>query len=243
MADHTQDSEHISSKITKGLSGMSVTGTLRSAIIGRKRLFIAAAIGVLVYFFNPYEASIPTRAIIAWDVFITCYLSLICHLFTVQRPEHMPADAAAQEEGEWTIFWITVGAVTASFAAIIYEFSASKQMATAERGAHVSLVAFTLFASWLLTHVIFGLRYAHEFYGVTTGGPQVDGGLEFPADEEPDYWDFLYFALVLGMTFQVSDVQITSRKLRRLAIVHGLLGFLFNTVIIALTVNIGASLL
>ncbi len=72
---------------------------------------------------------------------------------------------------------------------------------------------------------------------------EIDRGLEFPADDLPDYWDFFYFALVLGMTFQVSDVQITARTLRRLATAHGLLGFLFNTVSIALTVNIGASLL
>ena len=71
----------------------------------------------------------------------------------------------------------------------------------------------------------------------------MDGGLEFPGDDAPDYWDFIYFGIVLGMTFQVSDVQITSRKLRRLAPVHGLIGFLFNTVIVALTVNIAASLL
>jgi len=90
---------------------------------------------------------------------------------------------------------------------------------------------------------VFALRYAHEYYETAPGHVGIDGGLQFPADDEPDYWDFFYFALVLGMTFQVSDVQITSRTLRRLAAVHGLLGFLFNTVIIALTVNIGASLL
>ena len=71
----------------------------------------------------------------------------------------------------------------------------------------------------------------------------MDGGLQFPGDDLPDYFDFFYFALVLGMTFQVSDVQITARKLRRLATAHGLLGFLFNTIILALTVNIAAGLL
>ena len=89
----------------------------------------------------------------------------------------------------------------------------------------------------------FAFRYAHEYYALSDDGPAVDGGLIFPGEEHPDYLDFLYFALVLGMTFQVSDIAITSRKLRRLAALLGLLGFLFNTVILALTVNIAAGLL
>ena len=106
----------------------------------------------------------------------------------------------------------------------------------------VVLVAVTLLLSWLVTHVTFAFRYAHEFYATDLGGPDVDRGLEFPGEKEPDYLDFMYFALVLGMTFQVSDVQITSRKLRRVALLHGFLAFLFNTVIIAFTVNIAAGL-
>jgi uncharacterized membrane protein len=97
--------------------------------------------------------------------------------------------------------------------------------------------------SWLVTHVTFAFRYAHEYYARDAGGPDLDGGLEFPLEKAPDYLDFLYFALVLGMTFQVSDVQITSRKLRRVATLHGLLSFLFNTVIVAFTVNIAAGLM
>ena len=107
----------------------------------------------------------------------------------------------------------------------------------------VALVASTLLASWLMTHVIFALRYAHEYYARDEGGPEVDRGLDFPGEKQPDYLDFMYFSLVLGMTFQVSDVQITSRKLRRVATLHGLISFLFNTVIVALTVNIAAGLL
>ena len=104
-------------------------------------------------------------------------------------------------------------------------------------------MALTLFVSWLMTQVTFGLRYAHEYYATSPGHTEVDGGLQFPGEGKPDYLDFLYFSLVLGMTFQVSDVQITSRKLRRLATVQGILSFMFNTVIVALTVNIAASLL
>src|SRR4051794_13645060 len=101
----------------------------------------------------------------------------------------------------------------------------------------------TLFLYWIVTHVTFSLRYAHEYYSDDLGGPAVDKGLDFPGENEPDYLDFLYFSLVLGMTFQVSDVQITSRKLRRMATIPGLLSFLFNTIIVALTVNLVAGLM
>ncbi len=212
-------------------------------VAGRPRLFIAALLGGACLLVLPDTLARATRGIIAWDVFVTAFILLVAHLFTVQAPAHMAEDAARQEEGQWTIFWITLGAVTASFAAIILEFSASKDMPAAERSLHIGLVAFTLFASWLMTHTVFAMRYAHEYYDIVPGRTEIDRGLEFPGETDPDYWDFFYFALVLGMTFQVSDVQITSRMLRRVATVHGLLGFLFNTVIIALTVNIGASLM
>jgi uncharacterized membrane protein len=89
---------------------------------------------------------------------------------------------------------------------------------------------------------MFALRYAHEYYSREMTKSSIERGLEFPGETKPDYWDFLYFSLVLGMTFQVSDVQITSHKLRRLATAQGFLSFIFNTLIIALTVNIAASL-
>jgi uncharacterized membrane protein len=155
----------------------------------------------------------------------------------------MAANARAQEEGEWTIFWVTMGVVVASFVAVLGEFADSKDLTPLVRNWHVALVVFTLFASWLMTHIAFCFRYAHEYYSGADNSGKIDGGLEFPGEQNPDYLDFAYFSLVLGMTFQVSDVQITSRKLRRLAAAQGLLSFLFNTVILALTVNIAASLL
>ncbi len=214
---------------------------LGNVVAGRPRIFIAAAAGLAAALLLPVPMSRLTRGVLAWDVACCVLLALVADLFTRERD--MARDAAAQEEGEWTVFFLTVGAVVASFAAIIGEFSVSKDVAASIRGLHVALVAVTLFASWLVTHTIFALRYAHEYYGLLPQTRQIERGLEFPDEPAPDYWDFFYFALVLGMTFQVSDVQITSRKLRRLATLHGLLGFLFNTVILALSVNIGASLL
>jgi uncharacterized membrane protein len=164
-------------------------------------------------------------------------------MFLDGTPSRMQANARAQQEGEWSLFWLVVAGVTASLSAIIGEFSTMKDMPAGMRGQKVAIVAATLALSWMLTHAVFALRYAHEFYTRTGDAEKPDGGLEFPGEPDPDYWDFLYFSAVLGMTFQVSDVQITSRKFRRLATLHGLLGFMFNTVIVALTVNLASGLL
>ncbi len=136
-----------------------------------------------------------------------------------------------------------VAAAVFSLAAIFGEFAGVKDLPGSRKSFHIALVAVTLFASWLMMHVTFAFRYAHEYYARDNGGPDFDRGLEFPGETRPDYLDFVYFSLVLGMTFQVSDVQVRSRKLRRLAALHGLLSFVFNTVILALTVNIAAGII
>jgi uncharacterized membrane protein len=105
---------------------------------------------------------------------------------------------------------------------------------------HLLMGLIAVISSWMLVHTVFGLRYAHTYYGDPDGpaGPQPHaGGLEFPGDRDPDYMDFAYFSFVIGMTFQVSDVQITSRDFRKLVLLHGMLSFGFNTVILALTIN------
>jgi uncharacterized membrane protein len=210
---------------------------------GRLRLFIGLLCGIAVVPMLPPGIERTTRAILAWDVGVIAFLVMSAFLFTTERLDRIAADAAAQEEGEWTIFWLTVAAVAFSFAAIVSAFADIKDMPPAQRGAHIALVAVTLLVSWLMTHTTFAFRYAHEYYETDPGGAGTAGGLEFPDEKRPDYLDFMYFSLVLGMTFQVSDVQITARKFRRLAAVHGLLSFLFNTIILALTVNMAAGLL
>jgi uncharacterized membrane protein len=209
---------------------------------GRPRLFAGALAGAAIGLILPGPVLPLTRALLGWDGGCLVLLVLSAQLFTRRADHDIAADAERQQEGEWTIFWVTVGALAASFAAILGEFSQTKELPAEARGWHIALLAATLLLSWLMTHTVFTYRYAHEYYETDAAGG-IAGGLEFPHDARPDYWDFFYFSLVLGMTFQVSDVQITTRKLRRLAALHGLLGFLFNTVILALSVNIGASLL
>jgi uncharacterized membrane protein len=226
------------------MTGMrGVLATAWRMVTSRRRLFIGLACGLLAAPLLPPGPTVTTRWVLGWDIGVGVYIVLALMLFLTEAPSRMAAHAAAQEEGEWTIFALTMGVVAASFAVIIEEFAGAAALHGGSKALHVGLVTLTLVLSWLMMQVTFAFRYAHEYYAVSDGRTEVDGGLNFPEEKHPDYMDFLYFALVLGMTFQVSDVAITARKLRRLAALHGFLGFTFNTVILALTVNIAAGLL
>ncbi len=216
---------------------------VQTFFIGHARLFAAIAFGAASLLFLPSGWVGRERGIAAWDTGATAYLLLMTLLFAFSPPARMETNARAQETGEWTLFFLVLAGATASFAAIIGEFGTMKDATGATKTEKILFVAATLVVSWVLTQAIFALRYAHEFYTRSSPANDIDGGLVFPDEPRPDYWDFLYFSAVLGMTFQVSDVQITSRKLRRLATLHGMLGFLFNTVIIALTVNLASGIL
>lgn len=217
--------------------------SLRGIIGGHARLFVAIVIGAASLRLLPQVWPDLARGIGAWDIGVGCYLLMMAWLAYRSAPSGMAANAEAQEDGEWTLFFIVLAGISISFVAILGEFGSMKDAPAAVKDQKILLVAVTLVLSWLMAQAVFALRYAHEYYAVASGNTAVDGGLDFPKEDCPDYWDFLYFSIVLGMTFQVSDVQITSRKLRRLATLHGLLGFMFNTVIIALTVNLASSAL
>jgi uncharacterized membrane protein len=106
-------------------------------------------------------------------------------------------------------------------------------------GIYVALAIGTVVLSWTFIHTIFALHYAHEFYG----SGEHKNGLRFPGDGQPDYWDFIYFSFVVGMTFQVSDVAVTHKSVRRMVVAHGALSFFFTTAVVAMAVNIAASII
>jgi uncharacterized membrane protein len=181
------------------------------------------------------------RVVISWDIGIAVYLAATAELFVRADYTKITVLAAREQEGEWSIFALTLLGAVASFAAIFLFSNAAERKS--HEGVYLGFVIATLALSWLTTNVVFAYRYAHEYYSKDRGRDGVERGLEFPGDPNPDYLDFVYFSFVLGMTFQVSDVNIQSKKLRRLATFQGLIGFLFNTVILAVTVNIAASVL
>lgn len=218
--------------------------TILRVIRGRPNLFIGAACGLLAWPLLVLRYQAQTAAVMTWDIGVIVYLALTFAMYLrVSEPRQMADNAAAQETGEWTVFWLTVLAASASFAAIISEFAALKDAHGLAKAEHLGLVVATLVVSWLMAHVTFATRYAHEYYEIAADGAGYRRGLTFPGEEHPDYMDFCYYAVVLGMTFQTSDISITDRYLRRLSLVHSFLAFLFNTIIIALTVNLAAGLL
>lgn len=207
----------------------------------RPHMGIGIIAGFAAYLVTGFVHHQAIRSVAAWDFGSLIFLLLTFISFLTKKNHDISADAKAHQDGEWTVFALTIIGAMMSFAAIIL-FSGTANHKN-HQGLYVGFVVTTLALSWLTTNVVFAYRYAHEYYSTDNGGPGVDGGVQFPHDDQPDYLDFIYFSFVLGMTFQVSDCNITAKKLRRLATMQGLIGFLFNTVILALSVNIAASLL
>jgi uncharacterized membrane protein len=186
-----------------------------------------------------------TVSIATWDVFGLCVLSLAWMTILTTPPEKLRKRAQEQDVSRTLIFIFIVVAACSSLFAVGFLLHANKLEHRPHLVVHLVLALFAVVAAWSLAHTVFGLRYAHTFYGDDNDPATHDyaGGLEFPGGGQPDYMDFAYFSFVIGMTFQVSDVQITSREMRQLALVHGILSFGFNTVILALAINTASSLL
>jgi uncharacterized membrane protein len=204
-------------------------------IRARPRLAIAVALGIAVALW-PAPWRLTTRLLVAWDAGAALYLVLVGLLMARSGAEHIRGHAAREDEGRVGILVLTVLAALASLGAIVAELGSESE---AERTAiDLTLATTTIVLSWILIHVIFALHYAHGYYG-EHGAKH--SGLNFPGDETPDYWDFVYFSLVIGMTSQVSDVAVASKAIRRTVIAHGVVSFFFNVALLALMVNIAAS--
>lgn len=200
-------------------------------VYSRPRLFISIAIGALSLLVMPWTWRLTTRLLLAWDISLVLYLILAFTTVFSCGAEFMRRQAALQDDGRFFILAMTSSGAFASIAAIVLELGA------ANRGpAQLALAVVTIVLSWAAIHTTFALHYAHEYFR----GSDV-GGLAFPGGGEPDYWDFVYFSFVIGMTAQVSDVGITDKIIRRTATVHGVVSFVFNTALLALMVNIAAS--
>jgi uncharacterized membrane protein len=212
----------------------------------RHRLVISLLVAALVWFGLYGRVQRSTQSIATWDVFAFCILAL-AWMTIVTTPAHKcRSRAQMQDVSRTVIFVFVVVAACAGLFAVGFLFFANKNVQHPHFVLRLLMSLVAVVSSWMLVHTVFGLRYAHTFYGDPDGpaGPQQHaGGLEFPGGRDPDYMDFAYFSFVIGMTFQVSDVQITSREFRKLVLLHGMLSFGFNTVILALTINTVSTLL
>jgi uncharacterized membrane protein len=205
------------------------------------RLFIAVVVGLAVVAALPDDWWLSTRLLAGWNVGITLYLVLVHSVIWRCDVTRLRRRAKEQDEGAYAILLLSMAATLASLVAIVFELGGTKQAGNAGAVSHVLLAMTTTVLSWFFMHTIFSLHYAHEYYG--EGRDKKLGGLNFPGENEPDYLDFLYFSLVIGMTSQVSDVSIANRSIRRVAALHGVLSFFFNLTVLALTVNMISNLL
>ncbi len=200
-------------------------------VYARPRLFISLLIGIASLIFMPATWCITTRLLLAWDISLVFYLCLAYSTVISCGHEYIKRQAAMQDDGRFLILIMTLVAAFASIAAIVMELGVKPQQAP-----QLALAVVTIILSWFAIHTTFALHYAHEYYRRSN-----IGGLKFPGNDTPDYWDFVYFSFVVGMTAQVSDVGITNKIIRRTATAHGITSFFFNTALLALMVNIAAS--
>ncbi len=209
------------------------------------RLAIATAIAVPFMALTADHWSLPVRIVMAWNTFASCLLALSWLGIVLNKPAKYLSTAKLNDSSRWLIFLFILAACCMSLFAIAYLLGSAKGLTKGGLSKHVALVAITVIVSWLTIHTVFTMRYAHIYYGDSDdpNEPGHAGGLDFPDEENPDYLDFAYFSFIIGMTCQVSDVQISGRTLRRLALLHGMLTFAFNTVILALSLNIVSGLL
>jgi uncharacterized membrane protein len=178
---------------------------------------------------------------ILWDVFALTYIIISWIVFFTSTTEHITKKARIDDGGKFFVFFIVVFASFVSMM-IVANLVISKDSLGMQEAVYLPIIIGGILLSWTLVHTTFCFHYAHLYYNNEQGTNNNVEGLEFPKEKNPDYIDFAYFSFVIGMTFQVSDVEISSRKIRRLALLHGLLAFVLNTFVVALTINLIAGL-
>jgi uncharacterized membrane protein len=203
------------------------------------RLLICVVVGVAVMLaMSTTGWRMPTRLLAGWDVGVAFYLALAYWMMAHATVTEIRGRAGIQDEGAFALPLLMAAAAIASLIAVVAELG---NASSGEAWDELALGMVTIMLSWLFMHTIFALHYAHEYYGERRDA--LIGGLNFPGKQEPDYWDFLYFSFVIAMTCQVSDVAITSKVIRRVVNIHGVLSFFFTLSILALTVNMVSNLI
>jgi uncharacterized membrane protein len=215
----------------------------------RPRILAGIIVGALVALAlwlapNPLKGS--TRGVISWDAAALTFIVLMMQMMRKSNVAKIQATAAAQDEGQGLTLLLSVLAAAVSVLGIAAELGIAKAEHEPVKTLRVALAFSTIAISWFFIHLIFAIHYAHEYYSPETcpdqDGHHERGGLGFPGDEQPDYWDFIHFAVIIGVASQTADISFTRKPLRRIGTIHGVLSFVFNTVVLALTINLLAGL-
>jgi len=185
------------------------------------------------------EASI-TRILIGWNAGALLYLLLVFAMMRDASADRIRSQAKREDEGRNTILLLVSVTMIAVLLAIAVQLSSAKEAHGVDKAAHVGLAALTVFTAWLFVQTIFALHYAHEYH---LQHSDKTPSLCFPGTEKPDYYDFLYVSCIIGTSGQTADVAFASRRMRRVGLLHCILAFVFNTTLLALTINVAASLI
>jgi uncharacterized membrane protein len=210
---------------------------LISRLDAQYRLMIALVFSIIGYFVFRDLPSWPAQVLSVWIVFALTIVVLDWISIFWSHPLEVRKIAKLQDSSRYILFLFVIFASVVSLVAIVFLLKSTKGHSVTS---HIVLAIAAVVVSWTLVHTVFTMRYAHLYYDTDSddGTPKKGGGLQFPDELQPDYLDFAYFSFVIGMTFQVSDVEISSRLIRRHALLHGLISFAFNTAIVALSINV-----
>ena len=208
----------------------------------RPRLWSSLAFGLAVALLLPASliAEWITRALIGWNAGALLYLGLVLLMMRSADAAHIRSQAEREDEGRNTILLLVSVTMIAVLAAIAVQLSSAKAAHGAIKAGHVGLAALTVFTAWLFVQTIFALHYAHEYQLQHSAKSP---SLLFPGTEAPDYFDFLYVSCVIGTSGQTADVAFASSRMRRVGLLHCVLAFVFNTTLLALTINVAAGLI
>lgn len=205
-----------------------------SRLDAHQRLLIALGTALIAFAGVPDTLGWPVRLTVAWVIYALTVLALTWTTIVNDHPRDLPLVSRLQDSSRTLILVFVVAAAVASLFAVV---ALLDSMSNENRATHIALAMLAVSSSWGLVHTVFTLRYAHLYYGDDPKQTERPGGLDFPNEPEPDYVDFAYFAFVIGMTSQTSDVAIGSKAMRRTALAHGVLAFGFNAIIVALTIS------
>jgi hypothetical protein len=222
-------------KIKKSENIFTKTGPLH-------RVVISSAVSLVVLFFlKNQDFSLTIFSMLFWDVFASSYLIISWIIFFTSTTEHITKKARMEDGGKLFVFFLVVFTSFVSMITVAI-LVISKDSLGMKEEIYLPIIIGGILLSWALVHTTFCFHYAHLYYDNEKNSEKNAEGLTFPNEKNPDYIDFAYFSFVIGMTFQVSDVEISARKMRRLALFHGLLSFALNTFVVALTINLIAGL-
>lgn len=216
----------------------------------RTSLIVSAIMAGVVYlilfydieFFRQFIASLQkeTAYLIVWDTFLLTYLAMTVKMFVTVKQQDMEHQAHDEYEKKSVMLVLICITTVVSLVSVVREMSIGGDLTGWLASFHISLTFFTLVLSWLFMHILFALYYAHAFYEAENDSKYP---LDFPYEDKPDYWDFVYFALGIGATGAVADISFTSRKLRRVGTFHSVLSFFFNASVLALLIEMSASII